>query len=52
MHSDDDPTTELIERAKSDFNYVPFETVVSLDPALDRTLEDILRNAPDHPEDT
>jgi len=24
---------------------------VSLDPALDRTLEDILRNAPDHPEE-
>ena len=41
---------ELIERAKADFNYVPFETAVSLDPALDRTLEDILRNAPDQPE--
>ncbi len=42
---------ELIERAKTDFNFVPFETVVSLDPALDRTLEDILRSTPDHPED-
>ena len=40
---------ELIERAKSDFNYIPFETSVALDPALDRTLEDILRNAPDQP---
>ena len=40
---------ELIERAKNDFNLVPFETSVSLDPALDRTLEDILRNAPEQP---
>ena len=38
---------ELIDRAKADFNLVPFERSVSLDPALDRTLEDILRNAPD-----
>jgi ABC-type transporter Mla subunit MlaD len=43
---------ELIERAKTDFNYTPFETVVSLDPALDRTLEDILRNATEPPEGT
>ncbi|MDA1129683.1 MAG: PAC2 family protein [Chloroflexi bacterium] len=41
---------ELIDRAKADYNYVPFETVVSLEPGLDRTLEDILRNAPDQPE--
>ncbi|PKB79076.1 MAG: hypothetical protein BZY88_15210 [SAR202 cluster bacterium Io17-Chloro-G9] len=37
---------ELIDRAKNDFNYVPFEQLVSLDPVLDQTLEDILRNAP------
>ncbi len=35
---------ELIDRAHNDFNYVPFEEMVELDPALDRTLEDILRN--------
>ncbi len=43
---------ELIDRAKADFNLVPFETSVSLDPALDRTLEDILRNAPDQPDES
>jgi hypothetical protein len=37
---------ELIDRAHNDFNYVPFEEIVELDPALDRTLEDILRNIP------
>ncbi|MDA0265171.1 MAG: PAC2 family protein [Chloroflexi bacterium] len=42
---------ELIERAKADFNYTPFETTFSLDPALDRTLEDILRNASDQPDE-
>jgi len=43
---------ELIDRAKADFNLVPFERSVSLDPALDRTLEDILRNAPDQPDES
>ena len=42
---------ELIDRAKQDYNMVPFQTSVSLDPALDATLEDILRNAPDQPDD-
>ena len=37
---------ELIDRARTDFNYVPFEPTVELDPALDNMLEDILRNAP------
>ena len=36
---------ELIDRARTDFNYVPFEQTVELDPALDTMLEDILRNA-------
>ena len=38
---------ELIERARTDFNYVPFEPTVELDPALDNFLEDILRNPPE-----
>jgi len=38
---------DLIERAKTDFNFVPFETTVHMDPALNSALEDILRNAPD-----
>jgi hypothetical protein len=36
---------ELIDRARTDFNYIPFEPAVRLDPALDDMLEDILRNA-------
>ena len=37
---------ELIDRARTDFNYTPFEPTVELDPALDNMLEDILRNTP------
>ena len=36
---------EIIDRVRSDYNYNPFEDTVELDPALDRTLDDILRNA-------
>ena len=35
---------EVIDRVRSDYNYSPFEETVELDPALDRALEDILRN--------
>jgi len=42
---------DLIERAKTDFNFVPFETTVHMDPALNSALEDILRNAPDQPDE-
>ena len=38
---------EVIDRVRSDYNYNPFVETVELDPALDRTLEDILRNFPD-----
>jgi len=41
---------ELIDRARSEYSYSPFVEPVELDPALDRTLEDILRNAPDQPD--
>ena len=40
---------ELIDRARHDFNYTPFEEIVELPPSLDRTLEDILRNTPERP---
>ncbi len=43
---------EMIERARTDFNYTPFEELVELDPALDRTLEDILRSAPGTEDET
>jgi hypothetical protein len=40
---------QVIERARADYNFTPFEEAVELDPALDQTLEDILRNFPDDP---
>ena len=42
---------EIIDRVRADYNSNPFEETVELDPALDRTLEDILRNAPEDPEE-
>jgi hypothetical protein len=41
---------EMIDRARSDYIYSPFVETVELDPALDRTLRDILRNFPDQPD--
>ncbi len=38
---------EVIDRVRSDYNFNPFVETVELDPALDKTLEDILRNFPD-----
>ena len=38
---------QLIDTVRSDYIYTPFEELVELDPVLDRTLEDILRNMPD-----
>ena len=36
---------EVIDRVRADYRYTPFEEIVELDPALDKTLEDILRNS-------
>ena len=41
---------EVIDRVRADYNFSPFEEPVELDPALEGTLEDILRNFPDQPE--
>ena len=38
---------QVIERVRADYRYTPFEEPVELDPALDKTLEDILRNTPE-----
>ena len=38
---------QVIDRVRADYRFTPFEEVVELDPALDKTLEDILRNAPE-----
>ena len=35
---------EVIDRVRADYRYTPFEEIVELDPALDKTLDDILRN--------
>ena len=40
----------IIDRARADYSYNPFEEPVELDPALDKTLEDILKNIPDQPD--
>jgi hypothetical protein len=38
---------KLIDGARSDYSYTPFVEPVDLDPGLDQTLEDILRNMPE-----
>jgi hypothetical protein len=40
---------ELIDRAREDYNFTPFVEPVELDPALDQTLQEILRNMPEEP---
>ncbi len=40
---------DIIARVRADYRYTPFESPVELDPQLDQTLEDILRNTPDPP---
>ena len=41
---------EIIDRARADYSYNPFVETVDLDPVLDKTLEDILKNIPDEPD--
>ena len=43
---------EIIDRVRADYRYTPFENPVELNPQLDRTLEDILRNRPETSEET
>jgi hypothetical protein len=38
---------QVIDGARADFTFTPFSELVELDPALDKTLEDILRNMPE-----
>ena len=37
---------QVIEQVRTEYSFTPFEQRVELDPNLDRTLEDILRNMP------
>ena len=41
---------KIIDRARSEFSYLPYLEPVALAPELDRTLQDILENMPDEPE--
>lgn len=42
---------QIIERVRADYSFVPYVEHVELDPALDKTLEDILRNSSERPDD-
>ncbi|MSQ06845.1 MAG: PAC2 family protein [Dehalococcoidia bacterium] len=43
---------EVVRRAQADYNVISYVEPVALDPSLDRTLEDILRNSPEAPPGT
>ena len=38
---------KIIDGARTDYGFTPFEEPVDLEPSLDKTLEDILRNMPE-----
>ena len=42
----------IIEQVRSDYNVIPYVEPVELDPALDRTLEDILLGMSDPPDNS
>ena len=42
---------QIIERVRADYRFEPFRNPVSLDPGLGRTLDEILDNIPETPED-
>jgi hypothetical protein len=42
---------QIIDQVRAEYTYTSFVEPVELDPSLDQTLEDILRNSFDKPED-
>ena len=42
---------QALEQARADFHHTPYIEPVELAPELDRALDDILRNVPEHPEE-
>lgn len=40
----------IIDMARADFNFTPYVEHVELDPALDSTLEEIIKNMPERPD--
>lgn len=43
---------KIIDQARNDYSYIPYEEPVDLTPGLDRTLQDILENLRDDPSDS
>ena len=41
----------MIDRTRADYSYSPYEEAVELGPGLDQTLQDILGNLPDQPQE-
>ena len=41
---------EMIEKARADYKFIPYEEPVELTPELDRELDDIIKNMPKDPE--
>ena len=52
ISSDNPEARQIIDRARADYEVTPFVESVELDPELDRTLQDILQNMPEEPEET
>lgn len=48
--SSNNDAKQMIERARSEFSYLPYVEPVELAPELDRALQDILENMPEEPE--
>ena len=51
ISSSNSKAKEIIDRARADYVVTPFEESVELDPELDKTLSDILKNMPEEPEE-
>ena len=43
---------EIIDRARSEYEYTPYEEHVELTPELDQALDEIIKNMPEEPEKT
>ena len=43
---------EIMERAREEFKFTPFEEHVELAPELDKELDDIIKNMPENPENS
>ena len=50
LSSSNQEAKQIIDQVREEYSYTPFVLPVNLDPALDQTLQDILRNIPEEPE--